>query len=186
MAMRAPLSASDYLALPYRVTLVRTDDGGRRAWLAEIDELPGCSAHAATAEEAVTRLQEAMEAWIGAALEGGRDVPLPRAQAGHSGRLLVRMPQTLHGELARVAEHEGVSLNQLIVGILASATGWRRGATADEGVGEGRTQVGEGSARELETGSRLTRIALIANVVVVLVAAAAAITVLVIALQGGW
>ena len=54
--------------------------------------------------------------------------PQPQQQSTHSGRLLVRMPQSLHAELARVAEHEGVSLNTLITGALASSVGWRDGA----------------------------------------------------------
>jgi hypothetical protein len=36
------------------------------------------------------------------------------------------MPETLHAELARVSEREGVSLNQLINDLLSSAIGWRR------------------------------------------------------------
>ena len=54
--------------------------------------------------------------------------PQPQQQSTHSGRLLVRMPQSLHAELARVAEHEGVSLNTLITGALASSVGWRDGS----------------------------------------------------------
>ena len=40
---------------------------------------------------------------------------------GHSGRLLLRMPRTLHAELARLAEVRGMSLNQLIVGLLSGS-----------------------------------------------------------------
>ena len=58
-----------------------------------------------------------------------REVEEPQPQQNtHSGRLLVRMPQSLHAELARVAEHEGVSLNTLITGALASSVAWRDGA----------------------------------------------------------
>jgi RNA polymerase sigma-B factor len=46
-------------------------------------------------------------------------------EASHSGRLLLRMPQSLHAELAREAEREGVSLNGFITGALASAVSWR-------------------------------------------------------------
>jgi hypothetical protein len=35
------------------------------------------------------------------------------------------MPQTLHAELARIAEREKVSLNQFITDVLAGALGWR-------------------------------------------------------------
>lgn len=42
-----------------------------------------------------------------------------------SGKFLVRLPVTLHGELAKEAEKEGVSLNQFVVAALAGAVGWR-------------------------------------------------------------
>jgi RNA polymerase sigma-B factor len=50
----------------------------------------------------------------------------PAAAAGRrSGRLLLRIPQSLHGELTAAAEREGVPLNTFIAGSLASAVGWR-------------------------------------------------------------
>jgi hypothetical protein len=63
-----------------------------------------------------------------------RDEPAPkqRQRAGkHSGRLLLRMPGSLHEELARASDREGVSLNQFITSVLAGAVGWGRedGAT---------------------------------------------------------
>ena len=45
----------------------------------------------------------------------------PQAETEHSGRLLLRMPRALHGELAQAAEREGVSLNRLIVSRLSGA-----------------------------------------------------------------
>jgi hypothetical protein len=87
------------------------------------------------------------------------------------------MPATLHDELARAAESEGVSLNQLITGVLAGAVEW---GTADERVKLRGQASGTGSV------SRGARIALVANFAVVLIAAVAAITLLVIAWQQGW
>jgi RNA polymerase sigma factor (sigma-70 family) len=49
----------------------------------------------------------------------------PSTKAEYSGRILVRMPQTLHDELARAAESERVSLNQFITNALAAAIGWQ-------------------------------------------------------------
>jgi hypothetical protein len=42
-----------------------------------------------------------------------------------SGRVLVRMPITLHEALFRMAQGEGVSMNQFICGVLAVAVEWR-------------------------------------------------------------
>jgi hypothetical protein len=49
-----------------------------------------------------------------------------------SGRILVRLPRTLHAELVDQAEQEGVSLNQFIVAALAGATGWRHDRASTE------------------------------------------------------
>jgi RNA polymerase sigma-B factor len=108
--------------------------------------------------------------------------PQPQQQSTHSGRLLVRMPQSLHAELARVAEHEGVSLNTLITGALASSVGWRDGAV------EGLSAVDAGADDRPAPSQRprWTSIALAANLVVVVLAAIVAIVLLVVALGHGW
>jgi RNA polymerase sigma-B factor len=109
--------------------------------------------------------------------------PQPQQQSTHSGRLLVRMPQSLHAELARVAEHEGVSLNTLITGALASSVGWRDGAV------DGLSAVDAGADGDRPASSqrpRWTSIALAANLVVVVLAAIVAIVLLVVALGHGW
>ena len=120
-------TAEEYLELPYRISLVPDrDDEGRAGWVAEIDELPGCLSQGATPEEAVSRVQEAMLDWIGATLEDGKEIPEPGEAAAYSGRFLLRIPRSLHAELAREAEREGVSLNQFVTAALAAAVGWRR------------------------------------------------------------
>lgn len=109
--------------------------------------------------------------------------PQPAQQSTHSGRLLVRMPQTLHAELARVAEREGVSLNTLITGALASAVSWREGTLEGLDVADAESEHGTPPARRRP---RWTSIALAANLVVVVLAAIVAIVLLVIALGHGW
>src|SRR3990172_494874 len=81
------------------------------AWVAQVEEIPGCEARGRTEEEALAEVRELMASWIADALANGRQVPAPRAAATHSGRLLVRMPPTLHADLARLADREKVSLN---------------------------------------------------------------------------
>jgi RNA polymerase sigma-B factor len=111
-----------YLDRPYHIVVVRNGEG----WVASVEELPGCEVHAASAEEATQAIHGAMEEWIADALEQGREVPEPRGAASYSGRLMLRMPHSLHAELARAAERDEVSLNQFITSSLASVVGWRR------------------------------------------------------------
>jgi HicB family len=96
---------------------------------------------------------------------------------GHSGRLLLRMPRTLHAELAQAAEKRGVSLNQLIVGLLSSSL--TNGASAPGQGAGGRADAVVGTERRLG-------VALAVNLVVLVVAGAIAIALLVVAWHDGF
>jgi hypothetical protein len=87
------------------------------------------------------------------------------------------MPRSLHAELAKTAEREGISLNQLITSTLASSIGWR-----DE---DGRTPARPSVAATAEPRqARLLVLVLLANAVVIGLAAVAAIALLVLAVAG--
>jgi antitoxin HicB len=162
------------------VTLVH-DEG---EWLATIDALPGCTARGATPDDAIEQASEAMAAWLVTAKREGRDVPEPKTSQSHSGRLLLRMPQTLHAELARTAERENVSLNQFITDALAGSLGWRTtGRKAQvtrqvRGIHDDEAEPGAAAPEREGSGSLLFKV----NVVVVLLAAIVAIVVLLVVL----
>ena len=106
----------------------------------------------------------------------GDAVPKPRQRAAsYSGRLLLRMPAGLHGELARAADREGVSLNQFISSALAGTVGWAR----EDG------RVAPGSPTTMKPRSRWLMFLLAANLVLVAAAAASAIVFLVAAWLNG-
>lgn len=116
----------EYLELPYRITIVHDrDDDGNEGFVAEVEELQGCVSQGSTPEEAVSNVYDAMAGWISVALEDGREIPEPRDPDAYTGRFLLRIPRTLHAELARQAQREGVSLNQYVATTLAGAAGWR-------------------------------------------------------------
>ena len=96
-----------------------------------------------------------------------------------SGRLLLRMPRTLHAELARAAEREGTSLNQFITSALSRTVGL--GSDDEEAPGQA-ADAPEAAARGGQ--SRVIAAALVANAVVIGLAAVAAIAVLVVAVLG--
>ena len=166
--------------MPYPVTLVHEQG----EWLATIDALPGCTARGATPDDAIERATEAMTAWLVTARREGKDVPEPKTAQSHSGRLLLRMPQTLHAELARTAEREKVSLNQFITDTLAGALGWRttgRKAQVTRAVpgldDEGEVEPGPRSSGER---SRVSSTVFVLNFIIVALAAVVAIVVLVV------
>ena len=104
-----PQVAGSSVELPYPVTLVQDRDGDGGDWVATVDALAGCTARGDTPQGALDAVSETMTAWLEAAAREGREVPEPKSVQSHSGRLLLRMPQTLHAELSRVAERENIS-----------------------------------------------------------------------------
>ncbi|MEH2546664.1 putative RNase H-like HicB family nuclease [Bradyrhizobium sp. AZCC 2262] len=96
-------------------TFFSEEDGG---FIAVAPDLPGCSAFGDTAEEAVHELQDAIWAWIGAAKKAGNPVPPPaphRAEELPSGKVLARLPKTLHAQLIERAARDNTSLNTCLV-----------------------------------------------------------------------
>jgi predicted metal-dependent RNase len=53
------------------------------------------------------------------ALEKNIEIPLPLAKQEYSGKLLIRIPKTLHKRLSIRANKEAVSLNQMICSLLS-------------------------------------------------------------------
>ena len=182
-AMNRLPNPEGYLDQPYHIELVR-DEAPGGGWTAKVEELRGCAAYGATASDAVRSVEAAMREWIAEAQANDREVPKPRGAGSHSGRLLVRMPKSLHAELARAAEHDETSLNQFITGALASAVGWRNDERAGRGAG---AATDEPATDNPSAGSRhgLSRAALVANLIVLAVVAAAAVILTVIAISGG-
>jgi len=112
-----------YMQLPYSILLHEVEDDGKRYWMAEVPELPGCKSHGSTVEEAVKSVEEAKKDWILDSLKEGEEVPVPVERDRYSGKILVRMSRSLHRSLSLLAEAEKLSLNQLIVTMLAKDVG---------------------------------------------------------------
>lgn len=148
------------LALPYARELVRNEDG---TWHARVVEFPGCMTEGDTPESALTNLDDAMAGWIEIHLEDGDPIPSPIAIDDFSGKFMVRIPKSLHRDLARRADADGVSLNQYVGISLAQTAQYvehensgeyvvRRGASARATAG-GKTQaktIGRANAARLK------------------------------------
>jgi predicted RNase H-like HicB family nuclease len=51
-----------------------------QAFIADVPELPGCMAHGATHEDALSNAKQAMSLWLEAASAEGQPVPSPRGR----------------------------------------------------------------------------------------------------------
>ncbi len=191
---RAAGTVEDYTSLPYHLMLVRDGEDKGKPWTASVEELPGCTSHGKTSDEALDGIEAAMTKWIAVALEEGRDIPEPKSATSHSGRLLLRMPRTLHADLTRASEREGISLNQFITDVLAAAVAWRgrtEGASPGEtptplqapGADSLTTEAGASKRGRVRQQTSLVTAALAANFVIVGLAGIVAIIVLLAALR---
>ncbi|RKY69846.1 MAG: hypothetical protein DRQ24_10270 [Candidatus Latescibacterota bacterium] len=110
----------EYMKLPYRIE-IEFEDG---LLFARIPDLPGCLAHGETPEELFKNLEISKRLWFEAKLRMGFPIPKPqKAEKEFKGRVLVRMPKSLHRRLAEIAKLNGVSLNMQIVSFLSEAVG---------------------------------------------------------------
>jgi antitoxin HicB len=125
-----PLPTDDagrrYLDLPYRIELARDGADDERPWRAVVEELPGCEVRGTTPPDAVSRIQAAMAEWVASAQAAGREVPQPHDARAYSGKLLLRMPKSLHADVAHAAERDQISINNYINSLLAAGVQWRR------------------------------------------------------------
>ena len=95
-----------------------------RGFIAEVPDLPGCSAFGADEAEAVREAQDAIAAWIEAAKAAKREVPEPskvEPLTAYSGKFLVRIGRELHQRLTRDAQNDGLSLNQYVLKVLSGS-----------------------------------------------------------------
>jgi antitoxin HicB len=119
------VTMSKKLSYPVQIFWSEEDEG----FVAIVPDLPGCSAFGDTAEEALRESEDAIAAWIEAASKAGNAIPAPSQlplQKKYSGKVLLRMPQSLHGKLCRAADEEGISLNQFMVYLLTEGVSTSR------------------------------------------------------------
>ena len=91
------------------------DEGG--GWLASFPDLPGCMSDGETPEEALRNAAEAETAWLAANEKWGK------AKAEKPARLVARLPRSIHRNLQERASEEGVSVNTMMVTLLAHGLG---------------------------------------------------------------
>lgn len=113
---------ASHLKQPYARMVIPEIDGTYRG---EILEFPGCIATGDTPDETLTALEDAARGWLEAAVTLNQNIPDPFDNSEFSGRLVLRISKSLHKKAARLAEREGVSLNQFIAVSLAECVGER-------------------------------------------------------------
>lgn len=107
------------MGFPYRIVVEWSEEDS--VFVARVPALAGCAAHGETEADAAAEARVAADAILDVMRESGR--ALPEAETSlPSGQIRLRLPRSLHADLARRAALEGVSLNHIMVMLLSSAT----------------------------------------------------------------
>lgn len=105
-----------YMALPYRMELVAdVEEGG---YVVSFPDLRGCISSGDTVEQAVANANDAKREWLTAAMEDGYEIPEPTTANEYSGQFKLRIPKSLHRQLAEHSKREGISMNQYCLYLL--------------------------------------------------------------------
>lgn len=118
----------EYMRLPYRLEIVPDSDEG--GFVARYPELPGCITVGETMEETAANALDAKRAWLEAAIEDGAPISEPVAENTYSGQFKLRLPKSLHKQLAESAKEEGISMNQYCLYLLTRNDAVRSGKLA--------------------------------------------------------
>jgi predicted RNase H-like HicB family nuclease len=94
----------------YSVGWSETDE----AFVARVAEFPSLAAHGETQEEALREIKEVVGFVLNDLTESKEPIPEPFGKRSFSGKLVLRMPEYMHRQLALEALQQGISLNQLL------------------------------------------------------------------------
>lgn len=106
---------------PFMIRPLDEKEGG--GFLIEFPDFPGCIADGTTIEEAIHAGEDALKSWVNTAKEFGDDIPDESPYIKYSGQWRIRVPKSLHAQLAYQAKLESVSLNMLAATLLAEGIG---------------------------------------------------------------
>ena len=106
-----------YMNLSYRLEIIPDlEEGG---YVGLFPELKGCITCADTLEELIVNLMDAKRVWLEAMIEMEMESPEPENFTEYSGQFKLRLPKSLHRQLAENSKREGISMNQYCVYLLA-------------------------------------------------------------------
>jgi len=112
----------------YNINVRLGDFEGETCFEARVKELPDLIEYGDTYEEAYELALDSIETTSVIFAEKNKAMPIPyQIEDTYSGRVTLRLPKSLHRNLASRAEIEGVSLNHYLVTILSNFSGFNTG-----------------------------------------------------------
>jgi antitoxin HicB len=137
----------------YEIDVVPNEHGG---FYARVPDFPTIFTGGMTPDETIKNALEA----IGLMIEEYQDrgIPVPQPLKTFSGTFNVRLPRSVHRELVRRADRQGVSLNAMVAYLLAQAVGFERGGLDAATIAAKRKPARGGAHPEKSAGRRAKRV----------------------------
>lgn len=105
-------AAAAHRADHYTYTVRWNEEDG--AFIGRVAEFPSLAAHGRTLEAALAEIKTVVSEVLKDLTASREHIPEPFGKRRFSGKFVVRVPESVHRELAIRAMEEGVSLNQLV------------------------------------------------------------------------
>jgi predicted RNase H-like HicB family nuclease len=117
------LAIEEYLNMPWHYCTEASIWEGQKGYWISVAELPDCSTFSTTIEEGLSIMPLLLREYIKAALIAKSILPLPKAAKDNnlSGKLLLRLPPSLHLGIKNAAKLENLSINQFALKALTEA-----------------------------------------------------------------
>jgi antitoxin HicB len=106
---------------PFEIRPLSADEGG--GFLISYPDFSSCMSDGETVAEAIANGRDALTEVIALLEEHGFPVPAPNSGGVASGRFVTRVPKSMHAQLTARAKAEGVSLNTLVLTLVAQGLG---------------------------------------------------------------
>ena len=110
--------------MKYSMNIIWSDNDN--GFIVTVPEFSNLSAFGETYEEAIKSAKEAVEGYVEVLNQEREEVPAPSDLCEYSGQFRLRLTKTQHKELAFQARKEGVSLNSLILSLLAEKNAYHK------------------------------------------------------------
>ena len=108
---------------PFEIRPLTAEEGG--GFLISYSDFSDCISDGETVDEALANGRDALKSTVTALKAKGLPVPAPNGGGVASGKLVARVPKTVHAQLTSRAKAEGVSLNALVLTFIAEGLGRR-------------------------------------------------------------
>lgn len=110
-------------AFRYRIVTEWSDED--QVFVSRVPALPGCSAHGDSPERAAKEARIAGAGILEVMAKHGDPIPPPDASADYSGKVALRLPKSLHEQVARLAAVDDVSINTKLLTLISHGLGQR-------------------------------------------------------------